>query len=1550
MKMKMTIGRKLAAGFAFLLAMFILVGIVTYTLNIQVLEDVVEVSEDDVPSVILALSLLNKIENMDANILKYMTGEATEKSQFEANKQTFLTFFEELSRLETEPEKVKLIQQIERLFLEYTKTTGTDILARYDSKLEPWASQQADFIIHQYGLPLKEHLKNALEVVLKDASQLTDEKRRRIQLYLVLLDKTSELEINLSEYVNGIIKARAEFMTYIATFETNFKQMAALKATDETTQLNKIFSLYTQLKQGAEDIFHKYDPNTKKEVLATTYRLEREIMAPLQKIINRLANDKKTKTIAATNEIILIIKEITDTVLAVIGIAIIIGLTMSILLARSISLPLALLVKGSQQLVAGDIALQGIERNQIDALLKRSDEIGVLTQAFDEQTAYFKSVIDDIVSISKGLAEGNLRVMPQAEYRGDFLQIKISLETALINQRLVIEDIVHVAQGLADGNLSIKPQSEYQGEFRHVKNAQETVLANQRQVIEDIVQMSQGLAKGNLGVVAQAQYRGDFIKIKEALDIALSNLRKVIEDIVHVSQGLAESKADILPEADYLGDFRQIKLALETAALKLAQATAKNAEQDWFKTGQTQLNDLMSGEQNLTSLAKKVVTFVTTYTEAQVGLFYLLKSQSKQPPSLQIIASYAYTTNDNIPTQFLLGEGLVGQAALEKKPIFRTHTVEEHTAIIQSGLTKTVPHQVLIMPFLYEDTVKGVIEIGFSKECPDKQKFFVEQIVSGIGIAINTAQSRTKMQELLEQSQQQSEELQVQSEELKAQQEEMQQVNEELQSQREELQHKQEALQQQNEELQSQAEEMQSQSEELQTQQEELKQTNEALEERTKELEGQKADIQQKNAVLEKTQADMQQTQTALKVKAEELELASRYKSEFLANMSHELRTPLNSLLILAQLLAENKQGNLTDKQQEYARTIHSAGYDLLTLINEILDLAKVEAGKMEVHLEEVSLTDLVETVEHKFRAVADEQALTFNTNIASDLPPTLRTDVQRLKQIINNLLSNAFKFTAQGEVRLEIQYSAKQTKTIAFSIIDTGIGIPEEKQKVIFEAFQQVDGSTSRRFGGTGLGLSISRQFARLLGGELKLHSEEGKGSTFTLSIPETGPQNQLSSIPALKTSNIPTLPTKEVIEEEAALSSPASEAKPSLADDRNNLLATDKSLLIIEDDRKFLSLMIDLAHDKQFKCLVAEDGQTGLQMAEQYQPNAIILDVGLPNLDGWTVMEILKDNPDTRHIPIHFISGADDYNTLDAKKKGALGYLHKPVNMEQLGTVFKQIEQFITKTVKNLLVVGDNEPHQQKILDLVKSEDVETTLAVTIDSVVQHLKSAQFDCIILDMDIEQGMGSQLLKQMQNIEGLCQTPVIIYAQRELTPDEEALLLQCADHLPIKPVKTPERLLDETTLFLHQLEANLPNDKRNMLRMVHDKEAILAQKKVLIVDDDARNIFALAIVLEEKNMEVIAGNNGNEALDLLNKHPDIAIILMDIMMPEMDGYEAMHQIRKLEGFRKLPIIALTAKAMKGDKVKCIEAGANDYLSKPVDTNKLISLMRVWLYR
>jgi signal transduction histidine kinase/CheY-like chemotaxis protein/CHASE3 domain sensor protein len=1284
----------------------------------------------------------------------------------------------------------------------------------------------------------------------------------------------------------------------------------------------------------------------------------------------------------------------------------------------------------NQQLVIEDIVQvsQGIAsgNTRIMPQVEYQGDFVQIKKALETALANQQQVIEDIVQVSQGLAAGNLQAKPQVEYRGDFIQIKNTLEMAMANQRQVIEDIVKVSQGLAEGNLSITPQSNYQGDFRHIKKAQEMALSNQRQVIEDLVHISQGLADGQLHVTSQAIYQGDFVQIKEALETALTNLRQVIEDIVQVSQGLAEGSQKVMPQAEYRGDFSLIKQALEGAATKLAETTTQNAQQDWLKTGQARLNDMMRGEQNIVTLAKNIIAFLTTYIKAQVGLFYLLTEAKHHQPILQMIASYAYTANDNIPTQFLLGEGLVGQVALEQKSLSRIHTPEEYTHIIQSGLANTVPSHVILLPCLYENTVKAVIEIGSSHTLPSLQQDFLEQVMPSVGIAVNTAESRTQMQELLQTSQQQTEELQSQSEELQSQQEEMQQINEELQHQREELETKQAELQQRNEELQSQAEELQSQSEELQTQQEELRQTNETLEERTQELERQKSDIQHKNLALEKNQAAMKKTQVALETKATELELASQYKSEFLANMSHELRTPLNSLLILAQLLADNNPGNLTDKQVEYASTIHSAGSDLLTLINEILDLSKVEAGKIEVNRDEVSLPDLIETLEPKFRHQATEKGVAFQIMLAEDVPSRLYTDGQRLKQILHNLLSNAFKFTSEGEVRLEIEQEPSKsplavstssttsrlpvstssttsrlpvstssttsrlpvstssttdfqsgelltnvdsplsqrgvggdfrapTQIIAFRVIDTGIGIPKDKQQTIFEAFQQVDGSTSRRYGGTGLGLSISRQLAQLLGGELQLHSEEGQGSTFTFYLPQT--QVELVSTENVSQTHVPTLQGSKnlekiqpVIAPDIASETTLSEPKPTIIkDDRMTLAAHDKSLLIIEDDDKFSGILIDLGHEKAFKCLLAEDGRTGLQLAEEYQPTAIILDVGLPQIDGWTVMEHLKDNPDTRHIPVHFIS-ATEQNHLEATKMGAIGFLHKPVNMKQLGEVFQKIERFITSPLKNLLVIVDMEPHQQKILELVSGDNIKITLADTTVTALKHLKEIWFDCIVLDMDIEQSAGEELLKQMQQIEGVCQTPVIIYADRDLTPGEEALLLQCADHLPIKAVSSSERLLDEATLFLHQVEAHLPIQKRQMLRLVHDKEAILNQKKVLIVDDDVRNVFALATVLEEKQMEVIAGNNGNEALELLEEQQDIAIVLMDIMMPEMDGYEAMRKIREQTRFRKLPIIALTAKAMKGDKNKCIEAGANDYLSKPVDTDKLISLMRVWLYR
>ncbi len=958
---------------------------------------------------------------------------------------------------------------------------------------------------------------------------------------------------------------------------------------------------------------------------------------------------------------------------------------------------------------------------------------------------------------------------------------------------------------------------------------------------------------------------------------------------------------------------------------QINEITAKNKQEDWLKSGQAQLNEKISGEQEITKLAKNIIAFLTTYIEAQVGLFYLLKPDDK----LKIIANYAYTMNENTPSEFKLGESLVGQAALEQKVLSVTQTPEECPLIIRSGLAGALPHHILLLPFLYENELKGILEIGSAIEITDIQRTFLEQTLLSIGIAVNTAESHTKMQILLEQSQHQAEELQL----------------------------KQKEMQQTNEELQSQSEELQSQSEELQTQQEELKQTNEILEERTQGLERQKFETQEKNLILEKnrvemekTQIEMEKAQAAIVLKAEELELASKYKSEFLANMSHELRTPLNSLLILAQLLADNKPGTLNEKQLEYAKTINSAGKDLLTLINDILDLSKVEAGKIEVQWENISLNNLLTSIKQNFLPIAEDKNLKFNIIIADDIPQTITTDSQRLKQIINNLLSNAFKFTSEGEIKITVQRPTEipiniggnqleLNKTIVISVIDSGIGIPENKQLAIFEAFQQADGSTSRRYGGTGLGLSISRQLARLLGGELTLLSKPDKGSAFILYLPEQKlATNLLEETPLLQPNSPPIL----IFPEE-----PLPQLTP-IADDRDNLKPGDKSILFIEDDRKFSKILTDLANDKDFKHILAEDGVTGVQLAEEYKPSAIILDIGLPKLNGWSVMEKLKDNPETRHIPVHFISSSDQ--SIDAKKMGAIGYLLKPVSMEKLKDAFLQIEQFLTRTVKNLLLVADTELHQQQIMELLAGEGIHIKQSLTAESALQNLKTVTYDCVILDMDVEHGAGSKLLEIMQQDKEHCQIPIISYTNRDLTVEEETLLMRCSDEIPLKFVSSPERLLDEATLFLHQIEAKLPNEKRNMLHMVHDKETILKNKKVLIIDDDVRNVFALATVLEENNMETVCAVNGHEGLKLLAENNDVAVVLMDIMMPEMDGYEATKEIRKQPKYRKLPIIALTAKAMRDDKAKCIEAGANDYLAKPIDADKLMSLMRVWLYR
>ena len=1109
---------------------------------------------------------------------------------------------------------------------------------------------------------------------------------------------------------------------------------------------------------------------------------------------------------------------------------------------------------------------------------------------------------------------------------GATIAVILGMIVAVIITRQIVQPLtktVALSHCLAAGDLSARVEiHQTQDEVGLLLNAMNNLAERFQRLIEEVNTVLSQLAQGQMTARIAGEFPGEFAKIKQASNHMANDLQLIITETSQALAQLAAGDMQIQMQGRFLGDFSTIKTALETTAHKLHEATTQNNIQNWLKTGQSQLSEQTSGEKDIVQLAEDIINFLTPYLEAQVGAFYIVKEDQAEP-YLKMIASHAYVWRKNAVYEFKIGEGIIGQSALERK-LFVTAQAPADYVFIQSGLGESPPRAILIAPFLYENRLKGAIELAAFTPFTTTQLEFLNQILPLIAIAINTAESRTQMQILLEQSQQQAEEL-------RAQQEELQQTNEQLQGQ---------------------AEELQSQAEELQSQQEELRQSNEMLQMRGQELERQQAAVQIKNTELEQATAIVQ-------AKAEELELASKYKSEFLANMSHELRTPLNSMLILAQLLADNKNGNLTAPQAEYARTIYSSGNDLLTLINDILDLSKVEAGKLEVNPEELAFTDLTASLEQKFRPLAEKKGITFTVQIATNLPAAVYTDPQRLKQIITNLLANAFKFTQQGGVTLNIARPTHQVdlsrsqlnwqQTIAFNVIDTGIGIPKDKQKVIFEAFQQADGTTSRRYGGTGLGLSISRQLAQLLGGEIQLHSEENQGSTFTAYLPEkwntAGQQPAESKLKLSSPVTTATLTSPATPVEIVELPPPTTTIPQ---DDRNQLQPGDKSLLIIEDDVNFSHILMDLAKEKQFKCLLAHDGYNGLQLAEQYGPSAIILDIGLPQIDGWTVMEKLKGKPETRHIPIQFVSGSDQ--SKEAKQLGAIGYCIKPVGMTELTKIFKNIDNFINKTIKNLLVITDEPQHQQNIVRLVQGEGIQLIIVSDHTKAQQRLQSESFDCLILDIDVEHRRGTQLLEQLCHDTNLPHDiPVIVYAERELTALEAAVLQQCAETLTIKEVHSPERLLDEVTLFLHQIEAKLSQEQQQILHKVHDPQAILSGKKLLLVDDDMRNVFALAASLENKGMEVITAYNGQDALTQLSEHPDVAVVLMDVMMPGMDGYEATRKIRAQSQFRKLPIIALTAKAMKGDKAKCIEAGANDYLAKPINTEKLLSLLRVWLY-
>ncbi len=1005
-------------------------------------------------------------------------------------------------------------------------------------------------------------------------------------------------------------------------------------------------------------------------------------------------------------------------------------------------------------------------------------------------------------------------------------------------------------------------------------------------------------AKDELGHLADS-FRGMQHNLKEVInhtkDIAAGNFQTVLQP---------KSKED------------DLSIALNKMSESLKVASENDKKLDWLKSGLNSLNEKMRGSQDVELLTSDIISFITKYLDGLVGVLYLFDEEQNL---LRLTSSYAFTNRKEMAGHFALGEGLVGQVAKEKQMITLSKLPEDYSRI-RSATGNLPPRFLLIAPILFENKLIGVVEMGSLEEFSEQKLEFLREALNTIGIAINVSLASTRMAVLLHKTQEQAQELQAQQEELR----------------------------QSNEELEEQTKALKESEGSLQTQQEELRVTNEELQERTRELEKQRNDIKRKNDALEQATEDIGQ-------KAKELELASKYKSEFLANMSHELRTPLNSILVLSQLLAGNKDNNLTNKQVEYASTIKSSGTDLLNLINEILDLSKVEAGKLDLSLEKISFGEIMSNLEQVFLPIAEDKNLKFKTHIGEGLPDYIVTDSGRLQQILRNFCSNALKFTSDGEVKIDVFKPSSDQKfksiklaaeqCVGFSVKDTGIGIPKDKLRVVFEAFQQVDGTTSRRFGGTGLGLTISRSFAELLKGEIQLKSVEGEGSEFILFVPLKLEGNllQIENEPERQTPKL-SKPKEKASEQ---VQRAANEVEPLAENPRSSKNAN--LILIIEDDADFSSVLDGLARDKGFDTLVSADGEKGLHYADYYQPDAILLDVGLPGIDGWEVMDRLKENPQTRHIPVHFISGAD--KPMDALKMGAIGFLSKPVNLETLNEVFNRIEKMVAHPVKKLLIVEDDEIMRNSIVELIGGQDVQSVPVASGKEACEMLAKESFDCVILDLGLRDMSGFDLLEKIRKNKDAQRLPVIIYTGKDLSRQEEERLQKYADSIIIKGVKSPERLLSETTLFLHRVEAQLPEEKQKILHRVHhDKEEILKDKLVLVVDDDMRNVFALSSVLEEKGMNIIVGRNGREGIEKLQAQPEIDLVLMDIMMPEMDGYEAMQRIRKMDAFKKIPIIALTAKAMKDDRNKCIAAGANDYLSKPVDSDKLVSLLRVWLYK
>ncbi|HMG69620.1 MAG TPA: HAMP domain-containing protein [Gemmatimonadaceae bacterium] len=1211
--------------------------------------------------------------------------------------------------------------------------------------------------------------------------------------------------------------------------------------------------------------------------------------------------------------------------------------------------------------------------------------------------------VRNIADVTTAVAKGDLSRKMTVDVKGEILELKNTINTMVDQLSGFSSEVTRVArdvgtEGKLGGQANVPGVA---GTWKDLTDNVNTLAGNLTSQIRNIALVTTAVAKGDLSQKITVEVRGEILELKNTVNAMVDSLRVFADEVTRVAkevgtEGILGGQAEVPGAAgtwrsltdnvnamansltlqvraiadvatsvtrgdlsrqiavEAQGELDELKNNLNQMIVNLKSTTEKNSEQDWLKTNLAKFSRMMQGQKDLEAVSKLIMSELTPLVSAHHGAFYIMDDDNNTPV-LKLIASYAYKERKHVANRFFLGEGLVGQAALEKKPILLTNVPEDYIRI-SSGLGEAPPRNVIVLPVLFEGDVKAVIELASFLPFSQIHQLFLDQFADSVGVVINMIAANMRTAELLEQSQSLTLELQSQSEELRTQQEELKKSNAELEAQ---------------------ATTLRTSEELLKDQQEELQQVNEELEEKASLLAEQNRKVESKNEEVESARL-------ALEEKADQLALSSKYKSEFLANMSHELRTPLNSLLILARLLSENKDGNLSPKQVEFAQTILTSGSDLLNLINDVLDLSKVEAGKMDVNATEVGLADIKDFVERSFSQLADQKSLGFHVEVNADVPKSIYTDGGRLQQVLKNLLSNAFKFTENGDVTLTVRRAEKGRRflnpnleaasdVLAFSVSDTGIGIPKDKQRLIFEAFQQADGTTSRKFGGTGLGLSISREISRLLGGEIRVESAENEGSTFTLFLPlrysprEDGPDRDPIRVPsypppvrhAAPRRTTPPRPEPASRDQRRKQAGDALQYRPErravpqtvIADDRERIESGDRTVLVIENDQNFARVLLDMARDKGYKAVVELDGEAGLKTAREVRPDAITLDIDMPGMDGLEVLDRLKRDPETRHVPVHIISGVEEKR--EGLKAGAIAFLAKPVSKEGLDAAFARIAAFIDTVPKNLLVVEDNETQRQSIVELIAHDDVDIIAVGSAEEALTRLQEKHFDCMVLDLGLQSGgemSGFDLLEKVKSDPDNHDLPIIIYTGKDLSPEDETKIKKYAETIIVKDVKSPERLLDETALFLHRVEAKLPEQKRKMLEHLHDADTVVAGKNILVVDDDVRNIFSLTSMLEDHGMIVRFAENGKQAIDQLKKDANVDAVLMDVMMPEMDGYETTRAIRGMDQFKSLPIIALTAKAMKGDREKCIAAGASDYITKPVDTEQLLSLLRVWLYR